>query len=115
MIGNGLTLDKINLVGFSVGAQISGFIGKKMQKLSGGKAKIPRIVALEPTLITDLPTLISPNDADFVMTVKTEYRFSDEKAKGHANFIFNKDLLFMPCYFSDFGYCKIFSVLPNFI
>ncbi|GAV06858.1 hypothetical protein RvY_16774-2 [Ramazzottius varieornatus] len=60
----------IQLIGFSLGAHVSGFAGKRLKLTSG---KIARIVGLDPAgpLFEDAPAggRLSKGDADFVMTV----------------------------------------------
>lgn len=66
----GATPQSFQLVGFSLGAHVSGFAGKRLQQTTG---KIARIVGLDPAgpLFEDaLPGgRLSKGDANFVMTV----------------------------------------------
>jgi Lipase len=102
-----LNLANLEIVGFSLGSQLAGWIGKRVQTLSNGKYKLPKIVAIEPVLVKkfELESL-KAKDADFVMTFRTETRFNDPETKGHANFYFNADLILPGCYLKNWDVCK---------
>ncbi|CAD7079402.1 unnamed protein product [Hermetia illucens] len=48
MIKGGLSLERLHIVGHSLGGQMSGVVGRTVQKVSGGKIILPRISALDP-------------------------------------------------------------------
>lgn len=100
LLSNGVKLQQLELVGFAMGAQIAGWAARKITHV-----KIPTIIALGASIIPDVP-ILTINDANFVMTVRTEYRFSDPNVKGHLNFFVNKDLTLSQCYFLKFGFCE---------
>ena len=68
-----------HLVGFSLGAQISGLIGRKVIEKSQGKFVIPRITGLDPGKLpeyTKTPiAYLNGGDATFVDTIHTETLF----------------------------------------
>lgn len=69
-----LPFDRFLIIGHSLGGQISGFIGKRVQKATG--QKLPRIVALDPAgpLFTQRPEdkRLNPNDAEVVHVIHTD-------------------------------------------
>jgi predicted alpha/beta-fold hydrolase len=79
----GLDAKKFELVGFSLGGQLSGYIGRKVKSLSGNFV-VPRIIALEPAILS--PINLNKNDATFVVTIHTENQFSNPLIVGHVAF-----------------------------
>jgi hypothetical protein len=82
-----------HLVGFSLGAQVSGAIGRAVTTKSKGRFKIPRITGLDPG---QLPPLFSglkelhTGDAVFVDTLHGETVFFGSKySEGNASFWIN--------------------------
>ncbi|EFA06789.1 Vitellogenin-2-like Protein [Tribolium castaneum] len=67
-------LGNILLVGHSLGGQVSGFVGKKVQELTGNK--LPRIIALDPAgpLFISRPDeeRLNKNDAEVVHVIHTD-------------------------------------------
>ncbi|XP_044265372.1 uncharacterized protein LOC123011801 [Tribolium madens] len=67
-------LENILLVGHSLGGQVSGFVGKKVQELTGNK--LPRIIALDPAgpLFISRPDeeRLNKNDAEVVHVIHTD-------------------------------------------
>ncbi|XP_063909022.1 lipoprotein lipase-like [Zophobas morio] len=65
-------------IGFSLGAQVAGFAGKEVQKLT--EKKISRIVALDPAgpLFDGRPKeeMLNPNDAENVVVIHTNGGFA---------------------------------------
>lgn len=68
---------KFHLVGFSLGAQISGLIGRKLIQKSGNKVKIPRITGLDPGKLPPFVRfeVLNAGDALFVDTIHVETQF----------------------------------------
>jgi len=68
------TWDNINLIGYSLGGQVVGQIGWKIQQLEGNP-KIPRITALDPANplfdVASDANRTTPDDADFVQVIHT--------------------------------------------
>ncbi|CAG9801922.1 unnamed protein product [Chironomus riparius] len=86
--------DKFHLVGFSLGAQIAGVVGRKVIKNSDGRFKIPRITGLDPGKLMPLFGISIANlnydDANFVDIIHAETKyFGTAEAIGHANFWVN--------------------------
>lgn len=79
----GLDATKFEFVGFSLGSQLSGYVGRKVTRLTGN-FKVPRIIALEPAVLT--PINLKANDATFVVTIHTEIVFSNPFVVGHVAF-----------------------------
>lgn len=67
-------LENILLVGHSLGGQVSGFVGKKVQELTG--KKLPRIVALDPAgpffISRPEEERLNKNDAEVVQVIHTD-------------------------------------------
>ncbi|XP_023338161.1 pancreatic lipase-related protein 2 [Eurytemora carolleeae] len=86
--------DKLHVIGHSLGAHVSGFIGKKYQELTG--KKLPRITGLDPAQPAfDFATKndrLDKEDADFVDVIHTnsgmiwEGCLSIPKQIGHMDF-----------------------------
>lgn len=70
LINYGLDLQKIHIVGHSMGAQIASLTARNVKKLSNGRFKLPRITGLDPAFMLFYPGIltghISKDDADFV-------------------------------------------------
>ena len=76
---NHLTFD---VVGFSIGAQFAGYVGRKIRKRS--EKILQRIVGLEPGIAS--PENLSSSDATFVMTIHTGNVFGETNVIGHVGF-----------------------------
>ena len=77
------------IVGFSIGAQLAGYIGRNVINNSSGEFIVPRIVALEPATNFFALRDVRAGDAAFVMTVHTTYLASNVLAVGDVAFWFN--------------------------
>lgn len=87
-----VNLDDILLVGHSLGGQITGFVGKKVYKLSG--QKLPRIIALDPAgpLFIQRPDdkRLNKNDAQVVHVIHSDGgTFGFKDATGTIDFFPN--------------------------
>lgn len=89
-----------------MGGKIAGWAGKKVQELTGDTVKIPSIILLGSSKIAGVRN-VDVHDAEFVMTIRTESRFSDPMDQGDANFLFNRELQMPQCFFRNFGFCKL--------
>lgn len=83
-----------HLVGFSLGAQVSGLIGRKVIQKSQGKFVIPRITGLDPGKLpksTKTPiAYLNAGDASFVDTIHTETLFFASRISvGNSSFWVN--------------------------
>nr|UPN66603.1 pancreatic triacylglycerol lipase 1 [Colaphellus bowringi] len=95
LIASGVPLEKIQIVGHSLGSQLAGFIGKTMIELTG--KKIGRITALDPagpkfenSKMADNEKLCE-HDADFVDVIHTDVRhYGFTKPTGHVDFYPNE-------------------------
>ncbi|KAF2881205.1 hypothetical protein ILUMI_24970 [Ignelater luminosus] len=92
-----IDLSKVHLIGFSLGAQVTGFIGKRFK----GKHKIPRITALDPAFplfpLEDLSQRLSKFDANFVDVIHTNGgMFGFPISVGHADFYPNGGGILQP-------------------
>ncbi|KAF5270633.1 hypothetical protein FQA39_LY01371 [Lamprigera yunnana] len=79
-----LRIDKLHLIGFSLGSHISGFIGKFL-----GKSVIGRITALDPAYpqFSDMKQSLTKNDAQYVDVIHTDGGvFGIPISIGHADF-----------------------------
>lgn len=85
LLDAGLNLSKLELVGFSIGAQIAGFAARIVK--SSSRYIVPRVVGLEPAKFA--PINLSSADADFVVTIHTGNVFGESSVVGHANFWVN--------------------------
>ena len=85
--------DKFHLVGFSLGAQISGIVGRCVISLSNQKYILPRITGLDPANIPpffNIIQVLNAGDAIFVDTVHGETRiFGSKYSLGNASFWVN--------------------------
>lgn len=78
------------MVGFSIGAQYAGYVGRKVNSRSSGNYTLPRIVGLEPSNELFVASQkLGPSDATFVMTIHTGAALSDPKVLGHVAFFPN--------------------------
>jgi dienelactone hydrolase len=86
----GYEKSKIEIVGFSLGAQIGALVARSIPNF-------PRLTALDPGQVPSIPLagnpvgkILSSSDALFVMTIHTETdSFGDKKSLGHVNGWFN--------------------------
>lgn len=86
---------KVHIVGYSLGGQIAGRVGRYVKAISNGARKIGRITGIDPCNL-DIFTLFSigsvlgVNDATFVDTIKAESVLTGSKdTLGHVNFYVN--------------------------
>lgn len=87
----GLNPETFFIVGHSLGAQMSGIIGRSVYKKSRGETKIERISALDPAFPTFYPSLgtspVNKNDAKFVDVIHTDaWLYGIPVSTGHADF-----------------------------
>lgn len=87
----GLNVETFNIVGHSLGGQMSGVIGRSVYKKSRGETQISRISALDPAFPTFYPSLGTPavnkNDAKFVDIIHTDaWLYGIPIATGHVDF-----------------------------
>lgn len=72
----GFPLDKLHVVGHSLGGQLTGYVGRTVIENSEGKLKVPRISALDPAFPGFYPavaaTHLSYKDAGFVDIIHTD-------------------------------------------
>ncbi|KAG5682563.1 hypothetical protein PVAND_011908 [Polypedilum vanderplanki] len=81
-----------HLVGFSLGGQIVGMIGRKVSEMSQKKYKIPRITGLDPGKVPPFFSieLLNQNDAEFVDIIHTETKYlGSAESMGHVIFWVN--------------------------
>ncbi|KNC33420.1 hypothetical protein FF38_09862 [Lucilia cuprina] len=88
LLQQGYQLQKIHLIGFSLGAEVSGFIGKQLQEWG---IYLPRITGLDPALPLfedgSSNRRLSPKDAQFVDIIHTDGGIlGNPEAMGHADF-----------------------------
>ncbi|KAG5878265.1 hypothetical protein JTB14_026701 [Gonioctena quinquepunctata] len=89
LVQKGMNLSDLHVIGFSLGAQIAGFVG---QYITCGK--LPRITGLDPAgpLYTEVSTenRLDPTDAEFVDVIHTNGGFFGYKDPcGHVDFFPN--------------------------
>ncbi|XP_078142917.1 lipase member H [Centroberyx gerrardi] len=89
---HGASLSSIHMIGISLGAHISGFVGANLKVK--GKGKIGRITALDPAgpQFTDKPPAerLDPTDAEFVDALHTDIdALGFRKPLGHIDFYAN--------------------------
>lgn len=100
---------EFHLIGFSLGAVISGLIGRKVIDKSNKKYIIPRITGLDPGQIPPfLQNLknLNADDATFVDTIHGESKyFGSPSSIGHASFWINGGITQPNCK-SSFFLCK---------
>jgi Lipase len=80
----GLNSSNFQIVGFSLGSQFAGHVGRKINSKSSGKYTLQRLVGLEPAI--GAVNKLGASDAAFVMTVHTGTVFSDDEIIGHVAF-----------------------------
>ncbi|XP_053958549.1 lipase member H-A isoform X2 [Anastrepha ludens] len=71
----GLDINKLHLVGHSLGGQMAGIIGREVYRRSGKKKKVPRISALDPAFplfYGSFSNHLSKHDAEFVDVIHTD-------------------------------------------
>jgi Lipase len=82
-----------HLVGFSLGAQIVGIIGRKVREKTSGRLQISRITGLDPGQLPPINIGIenlNSNDAKFVDIIHAETKyFASAQANGHVIFWVN--------------------------
>lgn len=86
--------DKFHLIGFSLGAQVSGAIGRYVIKRSLGENTIARITGLDPGQIPSIFAYalkeLNAGDATFVDTIHGESKlFGSMTSLGNASFWVN--------------------------
>ncbi|XP_018580014.1 phospholipase A1-like [Anoplophora glabripennis] len=89
---HGVSLDKVVVIGHSLGGQITGFVGKRVYKQTG--QKLPRIIALDPAgpLFVQRPydKRLNKHDAEVVEVIHTDGgTFGFEDATGTIDFFPN--------------------------
>lgn len=76
MTNKGFPLEKLHIVGHSLGGQLTGYVGRTVIESSEGKLKVPRISALDPAFPGFYPAIVgthlSYKDADFVDIIHTD-------------------------------------------
>ncbi|XP_049533428.1 serine/threonine-protein phosphatase PP2A 65 kDa regulatory subunit isoform X2 [Anopheles darlingi] len=76
MVNAGLDVDKLHLVGHSLGGQLAGYIGRTVIAQSDKRIKLARISALDPAFPPFYPgifaTALSSKDANFVDVIHTD-------------------------------------------
>lgn len=90
-VRKGLDVQKFHVVGHSLGAQLCGYMGRKIIQQSNHAVKLPRITGLEPANPGFFPPILlqhlSYSDADFVDIVHTDTNFYGQPhATGTADF-----------------------------
>lgn len=83
-----------HVLGFSLGAQIAGIVGRNVATQSQNRNRVQRITGLDPGQIQTvlLPVIgrLSPSDGVYVETVHTEgASFGDHLTNGHTSFWVN--------------------------
>lgn len=118
MDGKGFDLSKLHIVGHSLGAQLAGTIGRKLQLISGNSKVLSRITGLDPANIffTPVQTWVTDqslhsSDARFVDIIHTDYGlYGTTHSMGHANFFPNGGRRYQPgcpsTLFSDDEWCS---------
>lgn len=103
MFAAGLKPENLHIVGFSLGAQTAGVIGRCVLRTSNGEKIVGRITGLDSAIV-DIGTLIiigsrlGQNDAAFVDTVHTNSDgFGSRVTYGHVNFWINGGVLQPMC------------------
>ncbi|KAL5280345.1 hypothetical protein ACFFRR_004370 [Megaselia abdita] len=104
MFGKGLDISKLHIVGHSLGAQLAGSIGRKLQIISSSSMILPRITGLDPAnpLFTSVQTWFTDqslhsSNAQFVDIIHTDYGlYGTGHSMGHANFFPNGGRRYQP-------------------
>jgi hypothetical protein len=83
-----------HIVGFSLGAQIAGMIGRKVKQMSKNKHQIARITGLDPgqipAFINTSIQFLNPSDAEFLDIIHTETKYlGSATTNGHSMFWVN--------------------------
>lgn len=95
MINNGLKANDLHIVGFSLGAQLCGLIGREVKARTKGTIVLERISGLDPSLNglnTDAQNAailesLNESDAIFVDVIHTDSGFYGTTTKaGHCQF-----------------------------
>lgn len=81
---SGLNVQTFTVVGFSIGAQVAGYFGRKLKSKSSGSIVLPKIIGLEPGIAS--PENLGPSDAAFVMTIHTGNVLGELDVIGHVGF-----------------------------
>ena len=108
-----------HLVGFSLGAQITGTIGRFVKEKSKGKHTIPRITGLDPG---QLPPFfqgalqdLNAGDAVFVDTIHGETKlFGSKTSLGNASFWINGGV-YQPNCSSMFFLCRFILIFLKLV
>lgn len=85
----GLNVNTFHIVSHSMGAQLSGVIGRSVIEKSRGETQISRISALDPCLPTFYPTVpqgalpVNKDDAKFVDIIHTDGKHPKFKSQNH--------------------------------
>lgn len=116
---------KFHLIGFSLGALISGSIGRHVIRHSNRKYKIPRITGLDPgqipRFLDGIVDNLNAGDAEFVDTIHGESKyFGSAESIGNASFWINSGISQPSCrsnlsirkYFLNFSIISI-KILVN--
>jgi hypothetical protein len=101
MINAGYNLQNLDVVGFSLGAQLAGNTGRQLKSKTAGSKSFPRIVGLEPAKYTAVN--LGTNDADFVMTTHTGNFYGETNVVGHVGFYYNGGVYQPGCLSFDAG------------
>jgi pimeloyl-ACP methyl ester carboxylesterase len=101
MINHGLDINKLHIVGHSLGGQLSGMIGRKVKSKSKNKVTIKRISALDPAFPPFYPgilfTHLNKKDADFVDVIHTDaWLYGAPFSTGTVDFWPNKGKTLQP-------------------
>lgn len=96
--------DKFHLIGFSLGGQISGVIGRSVKYQTNDKYIIQRITGLDPGQLPPISFLaiqeLNAGDATFVDTIHGETKlFGSSKSLGNASFWVNGGIYQPSCNF----------------
>lgn len=99
------------MIGFSLGAQISGVVGRNVIKVSNQKYIVPRITGLDPGQVPPFFDRVIQNlnagDATFVDTIHGESKFfGSASSVGNASFWINGGISQPSCKIKSF-ICKI--------
>jgi hypothetical protein len=87
MIVAGYNLQNLDVVGFSLGAQLAGNSGRQLKRKTRRTRSFTRIVGLDPAKLSAVN--LGPNDADFVMTTHTGNFYGETNVVGHVGFYYN--------------------------
>ncbi|ALC39869.1 CG17292 [Drosophila busckii] len=92
MFDHGLDIEKLHIVGHSLGGQMAGIIGREIIKRTKGEKKIKRISALDPAfplfyLTAGLGSHLNKRDAEFVDVIHTDaWLYGAPSSTGTADF-----------------------------